>query len=111
MQMIMKCKSTPLFIIRASLNASLLVILLLAYYGSAAAADRLELDSTSIVGSKELPKILYIVPWKNTKLSTLDTSLEEGAFDSTMVPLDRYVFRREIKYQQMLQVENEGVSP
>lgn len=32
--------------------------------------DRIELKTTTIKGNKELPKILYIVPWKDVKSST-----------------------------------------
>ena len=28
------------------------------------AVDRADLDATQIIGSRELPKVLYIVPWK-----------------------------------------------
>lgn len=31
------------------------------------AADRLELETTFIKGNKELPQILYVVPWKDVK--------------------------------------------
>ena len=29
--------------------------------------DRIELQTTTIKGNKELPKVLYIVPWKDVK--------------------------------------------
>ena len=31
------------------------------------AEDRLELETTFIKGNKELPQILYVVPWKEVK--------------------------------------------
>ena len=31
------------------------------------AQDEIELQTTTIKGNKELPKILYIVPWKDVK--------------------------------------------
>ena len=31
------------------------------------AEDRLELETTFIKGNKELPQILYVVPWKDVK--------------------------------------------
>ena len=34
---------------------------------STQAEDRLELETTFIKGNKELPQILYVVPWKDTK--------------------------------------------
>ncbi len=36
---------------------------------TAFAEDRIELKITTIKGNKELPKILYIVPWKEVKPS------------------------------------------
>ena len=33
------------------------------------AEDRLELETTFIKGNKELPQILYVVPWKDVKNS------------------------------------------
>ena len=33
--------------------------------------DRLELDTTQITGNRELPKVLYIVPWKRSDLGDL----------------------------------------
>ena len=35
------------------------------------AKDRLDLDSTQITGNRELPKVLYIVPWRNAELGDL----------------------------------------
>ena len=33
------------------------------------AEDKIELRTTTIKGNKELPKILYVVPWKDIKRS------------------------------------------
>jgi hypothetical protein len=38
--------------------------LLVALAGAAMAQDRAEIDQTKIIGNRELPKVLYIVPWK-----------------------------------------------
>lgn len=45
---------------------TLIALLLLISY-SAVAEDRIELRTTIIKGNKELPKILYVVPWKDIK--------------------------------------------
>lgn len=34
---------------------------------SATPEDRIELKTTTIKGNKELPRVLYIVPWKDVK--------------------------------------------
>ena len=35
------------------------------------AADRVDLDTTTITGNRELPKVLYIVPWKRSDIGML----------------------------------------
>jgi len=49
----------------------LLGVLLLLFVLSlnAYAEDEIELRTTTIKGNKELPKILYVVPWKDIKRS------------------------------------------
>jgi hypothetical protein len=69
---------------------------------SAFAEDRIELDGTSIKGSRELPKVLYIVPWKSARLGTLSVSAGSKSFDTEMEALDRDVFRRQVQYYGML---------
>lgn len=51
-----------------------LILLFLSVYSSpnAIADDKIELKTTTIKGNKELPKILYVVPWKDIKRSKLD---------------------------------------
>jgi hypothetical protein len=45
-----------------------LTALILAASASAAAQERVELESIIIKGNKEFPQILYIVPWKDMKV-------------------------------------------
>ena len=65
-------------------------------------ADRIELDETAIQGSRELPKILYIVPWKSTRLGLLQGGVGSNSFDTAFEALDRDVFRRQVEYYDML---------
>ena len=71
--------------------------------GQTFAADRLELDETSIVGSKELPKVLYIVPWKDASVGSMTSATPDGLSNKGMTALDREVFQRELQYFGMLQ--------
>lgn len=45
----------------------LLISLSIASVINVNAEDRLELETTFIKGNKELPQILYVVPWKDIK--------------------------------------------
>ena len=46
-----------------------LIIVFAIFITTAQAQDRLELETTFIKGNKELPQILYVVPWKDIKRS------------------------------------------
>ncbi len=63
------------------------------------AADRLELEETAIQGAQELPKVLYVVPWKQTMMDDKPVELNTIA-DEVMTPVDRDVLRRKIKYYE-----------
>jgi len=66
------------------------------------AADRIELDETAIQGSRELPKILYVVPWKSARLGLLQGGAGSNSFDTAFEALDRDVFRRQVEYYDTL---------
>jgi len=45
----------------------LLILCVFSVSSLAFAEDKIELRTTTIKGNKELPKILYVVPWKDIK--------------------------------------------
>jgi len=47
----------------------LFLLLIVLFSTVAQAEDTIELRTTTIKGNKELPKILYVVPWKDIKRS------------------------------------------
>ena len=67
------------------------------------ALDRLELDTTQITGNRELPKVLYIVPWKRADLGDLVGKPVNSLLDEVLTPVDRDVFKRENRYYRALQ--------
>jgi hypothetical protein len=67
--------------------------------------DRLELDPTDITGNRELPKVLYIVPWKRSDLGDLLGKPVNSLLDDVLQPLDRDVFQRENRYYDALKPE------
>jgi len=60
--------------------------------------DRVELETTDITGNRELPKVLYIVPWKRSDLGDLTGRPVNSLLDEVLQPLDRDVFQRENRY-------------
>ncbi len=63
-------------------------------------ADRLDLETTIVTGNRELPKVLYIVPWKKAELGDLPAQPFNTLLDEVLRPVDRDVFKREVKYFQ-----------
>lgn len=64
----------------------------------AAAQDRADIDRTQIIGNRELPKVLYIVPWKKPLPGELSGRPVKGVLDEVLAPIDRDVFRRQLRY-------------
>jgi len=59
-----------------------------------------ELSGISIIGNKEAPKSLYIVPWKNSEVG-VRSSLTSGLLDESMKPIDKDVFMRELDFYEL----------
>ena len=64
--------------------------------------DRLDLDTTLISGNRELPKVLYIVPWKKADVGNLPGQPFNTLLDEALKPVDREVFRREVDYYKAI---------
>lgn len=73
-----------------------------------AATARVELDTTQITGNRELPRVLYVVPWKRADLGDLSGKPAKSLLDEVLAPVDRDVFRRQIRYHDALQPEAVG---
>ncbi len=69
------------------------------------AEDRLDMDATAIKGSRELPKVLYIVPWKSSRLGALVAGAGSESFSAKWAAVDREVFRRQVVYYDLLYVD------
>ncbi len=74
------------------------------------AQDRIELDTTQITGNRELPKVLYIVPWKRSDLGDLVGKPVNSLLDEVLAPVDRDVFKRENRYYDALKPD-QGHAP
>ena len=71
--------------------------------GGASAQDRADIDRTQIIGNRELPKVLYIVPWKKPLPGDLSGRPLMSVMDEALAPVDRDVFRRQVRYAGRLQ--------
>ena len=75
----------------------------------AMAQDRADMDRTQIIGNRELPKVLYIVPWKKPVPGDLAGRPPVSVLDEAMAPLDRDVFRRQVTYDS--QTRDKAAAP
>ncbi len=71
------------------------------------AQDRANIDPTTIVGNRELPKVLYIVPWKKPVPGDLAGRPLLSVVDEALAPIDRDVFRRQLQYQSQQQARQQ----
>lgn len=63
-----------------------------------------ELSGISIVGNKEAPKSLFIVPWKSSELG-VETGLASSLLNEKLKPVDKDVFSRELDFYSITAVE------
>ena len=66
------------------------------------AQDRADIDRTQIIGNRELPKVLYLVPWKKPLPGELAGRPVAGVLDEVLAPIDRDVFRRQLQYDALV---------
>jgi hypothetical protein len=83
---------------KATISPALTLIGLWALCGFAHAQDRADIDRTQIIGNRELPKVLYIVPWKKPLPGNLAGKPLQSVLDEALSPIDRDVLRRQIDY-------------
>ena len=59
-----------------------------------------ELDGISVIGNRELPKALVIVPWKAPEPGELDGSPLQSLIDEVLGPVDKDVHKRKVSYYE-----------
>jgi hypothetical protein len=69
--------------------------------------DEIDLGRTEITGNQELPKVLYIVPWKKSDPGNLKARPVNSLLDEVLAPIDRSEFIRQVDYYDELYVEKE----
>src|SRR5260221_621018 len=66
--------------------------------GAARPHDQIDLDATQITGNRELPNVMYVVPWKKPDLGEFAGRPPKSLLDEILAPVDRDVFRRQNHY-------------
>lgn len=76
----------------------LLCSLLLLVLSPSNAEESLELDGMAVVGNRELPKALFIVPWREAEAPLVPERPLHRVIDEALEPVDPEVFRRSLRY-------------
>ncbi len=80
----------------ALFTAALLILLV----SPAGAEVRIELEETEISAARELPKVLYIVPWQKTQPDSRPLPMR-SLVDETLSPVEMDVFKRRVRYHNL----------
>jgi hypothetical protein len=72
------------------------------------AETTMELEEAEITGARELPKVLYIVPWKKTRPDSSPLPMR-SLINEALSPIDVDVFKRQVRYHEM--IESTGEAP
>ncbi len=65
---------------------------------TASAGSSIQLETTSVTGSRELPKVLVIVPWKISEALGPRERPLASLVEEALTPVDPDVFRRQLTY-------------
>jgi len=73
--------------------------------------DQADLDRSQIIGNRELPKVTYIVPWKKPGAGDLSGRPLVSVLDEALAPVDREVFRRQVRYDAQAVAQTPAAAP
>ncbi len=79
-------------------SATLAAVLTLLLSGVVQAGEQLDLDGMAVIGNRELPKALFIVPWKDPQAALAPDRPVNSLIDEALRPVDPDVFRRKLQY-------------
>ena len=74
------------------------------FQGSTAVSQEATVDlSTTIVGNREQPKVLYIVPWKAVNDSELEEQTIQSQLDIVFGHVERIELQRELQFIEQIE--------
>ena len=59
--------------------------------------------TATVTGDREQPKVMYVVPWKRADIGDAQGRPMNSLVDEILSPVDRDVFKREVRYYQTVQ--------
>lgn len=93
-------------------TGTIAIVLVLGLAGNfaAQAQQSLQLEGTEITGNKELPMVLYIVPWKSIERFDIQSPPITSVMDAPLTTIDRASFKRTINYHQAIYDNTPGTT-
>ena len=76
----------------------LLLFCVYAILNQSFADERIELQETTVIGNRELPKITHIVPWQAAQFPAPELAPFDQLLDEALMPIDRDEFRLRVRY-------------
>ena len=84
------------------ISRHILLICLTCFSNIGASEERIDMKGISIIGNKELPNVLYIVPWKSPDLPEMNEPPLASLIDAALEPVDREsILRQELYYKAL----------
>jgi hypothetical protein len=68
--------------------------------------ERVTLDETVISGNQELPKVLYILPWRDVQGVPVPSSAPDLSQDYVLRPVYPHEYRQRMAYRRLLEDES-----
>lgn len=78
--------------------------------GLAQAEERLQLDKTTILGNRELPRVTFVVPWRDVP-GDIPAWQPSPPLQPFVTPLDRELYHRQLDYLRQLNNPQGGEKP
>jgi hypothetical protein len=66
------------------------------------AVERIDMQGTSIIGNKEQPNVLYILPWKSADLPEMVELPLSSLINDALQPIDRRTVLRQQNYKKII---------
>jgi len=77
--------------------------LILAFISITGHAEKtMELKGMTVFGQSELPKVLYIVPWKRKELPEVEVPQTVSLVNDVLTPIEPAIFERQVLYYDLM---------
>ncbi len=84
------------------ISIQLMCMLSLVLAVNARAEVVVESEGMTVYGQHELPKVLYVVPWKRKDAPEIDTPQTGSLSTDVLTPIDPDIFKRQTKYYSLM---------